>query len=91
MRQKPQDEYLAHVVMNRGKQPIAVPSDVENNDCPTTRDPHWVGTRKRLAQVCDTCPGCGFRSYQPLFQRWPGLRVARPVFPEACWFYDSHV
>ena len=91
MRQKPQDEYLTHVVMNRGKQPIPVPSDVEHNDCPTTRDPDWVGARERLAQVYDTCPSCGFRSHQPLFQRWFGLRISRPVFPEVCWLDDSHV
>jgi len=84
MRQKPQDEYLTHVVMNRGQQPIPVPSDVENHDCPTTHDTHWVGARECLAQVCNTCPSCGFRSHQPLFQWWLSLRVSRPVFPNSC-------
>jgi hypothetical protein len=32
-----------------GQQPIPVPSDVENNDCPTTRDLHWVNARECLA------------------------------------------
>jgi hypothetical protein len=53
MRKKPQDEYLTHVEVNRRKQPIPVPSDVEHHDCPATGDSHWVSTWKCLAQVRD--------------------------------------
>jgi hypothetical protein len=49
MREKPQNEYLTHVVVNRGDQPVPVPGDVENDDGPATGDPDRIGARKCLA------------------------------------------